>query len=621
MRINSFTALATVLLSTVTMTQAQSNLPLPKWMQADTAVPQAMPDLQRFASAVLPTGQYAAPAPRSGPSSPVLPNALPSEQPPSMIVPAVLPTQAVQPATSSPAPLGSNPFRTEVPAAAAAAPVAVDAFSLGGEQPSPAAASVATTSVDMRALRYYAAQRNLQRVSAETRRLKAEHPGWEPPADLFAPATVAVDEQPLWDLLAAGNYGEMRRRMAVQQEQAPDWHPSDEMNRKLGEEEGRSKIAAAARYGRWSEVVDRARTSPELLVCANLDILWSVAEALARTGNMADSFELYRYAITNCGTDSERVASVQKAADQLPANGKDALIEIASAVSSAPEPFESLRFDSLRAQLGAVAAGEDATPVANEDLERFSTFIQADRSASDAGLMGWYFYALEEHRAASAWFQAGMQIQSDPKLVEGSVLALRGESRTEEARDLAYRFRDMAPEVAKLYIEIVAEKLTGAGEESDPLDDLAEERPAREGASAGMSGEELRRFAQVVLDEESALGAQALGWRFVERANLKAAEEWFTRSVGWEDNEGGIIGTAVVAARLKQNARLQSIKAKYQAHYPELAEFRVGASVKPPRAKQVKRARPVRQVSRKASRAAPVVANKKADFWNSIEFK
>jgi cellulose synthase operon protein C len=164
----------------------------------------------------------------------------------------------------------------------------------------------------------------------------------------------------------------------------------------------------------------------------------------------------------------------------------------------------------------------------------------------------------------------------------------------------------------------VAEKLTGTSETSDdPLDDFADERQPRDRAESTIPGTELRRFAEVVLKEKSALGAQALGWRFVARGNLKSADEWFQRSVGWEDNEGGVIGTAVIASRLKQNARLQSIKAKYLAHYPDLADFRVGSAWTPKQSsKPVKRARPARYAAKPAK-----PQNKTAEFWNRIEFK
>ncbi|MGI4764415.1 MAG: hypothetical protein ACRYGP_05025, partial [Janthinobacterium lividum] len=61
------------------------------------------------------------------------------------------------------------------------------------ELPKPAAApasaddpAAAAAAVDESALRYFASQNDLGRVAAEIRRLRSQHPEWEPPQDLFA---------------------------------------------------------------------------------------------------------------------------------------------------------------------------------------------------------------------------------------------------------------------------------------------------------------------------------------------------------------------------------------------------------------------------------------------------
>jgi len=59
--------------------------------------------------------------------------------------------------------------------------------------------------VDTTLLRAYASRFDYHKVDEEVRRLKEMHPGWTPPADLFAPKATAVDERGLWSAGAAGS--------------------------------------------------------------------------------------------------------------------------------------------------------------------------------------------------------------------------------------------------------------------------------------------------------------------------------------------------------------------------------------------------------------------------------
>ena len=106
-------------------------------------------------------------------TTPALPGANPFQQ---QAVAAVVPTVTA----STQALSGVNPF-APLPTVSPGAAVVPSAkpFSLSGPQPGDGTAEVpaqdATRTVDETALRYYAAERDLPRVGAETRRLKALH--------------------------------------------------------------------------------------------------------------------------------------------------------------------------------------------------------------------------------------------------------------------------------------------------------------------------------------------------------------------------------------------------------------------------------------------------------------
>ena len=50
--------------------------------------------------------------------------------------------------------------------------------------------------VDESALRYYASLHNVTRANAEIRRLKALHPSWNPPTNIYSSAGAGSDEDP-----------------------------------------------------------------------------------------------------------------------------------------------------------------------------------------------------------------------------------------------------------------------------------------------------------------------------------------------------------------------------------------------------------------------------------------
>lgn len=522
-----------------------------------------------FAAQALPAVAMPAPA------QPMLPRAVP--QAPQALLPQALPIGATAPQVAVPG-ISDNPFVVATPAAAPLAGPAVvssNPFAVARTQPVEErdAAPLSLKSVvapgdrtqtanldedvDVTALRYYASQRNMERVGAETRRLQSLYPGWEPPADLFAePST--IDEQPLWDLFGAGKYLEERARIHELKEANPGWVPSADLMTKLEDAEARVAMGTAYSLGNWDQVIAIAQARSTVLVCSQIEALWQVGEAFARKGAYAPAFETYKYVLGTCSDPAIRLSTVQKASLVLPNVGTEALVMLGQPQPDGTTEFTSIGFDDLRRRLAEnVNDRFEAAPVMPNELERFVNYVQLSRQPDDIGLIAWYYYSQKEWDAAQAWFSLGNRVQRDVKFIEGLILATRAAGDDDEALAMASEFRDRSPELAQQYIELVAEIL------SDPL--TSEDFPKRE----------LKDYEELVEAEESALGAQAIGWRYIEDDNLKRANSWFERSMDWEVTEGGVIGRAVVASRLKNYKTLASLKATYGDEYVELDDFKV----------------------------------------------
>lgn len=152
---------------------------------------------------------------------------------------------------------------------------------------------------------------------------------------------------------------------------------------------------------------------------------------------------------------------------------------------------------------------------------------------------------------------AANYVKKDPKLIEGLILSIRKIGQTEEALKLARQVRKLSPELEKQYVEIVSEILTDEDSEIE------------------LSSKEFAAFEDLVREEGSALGAQAIGWHYLLREKeLKTARGWFRDSVEWEENEGAVVGLAVVAARMRHFKTLASIRSRYGDKYAALEKFR-----------------------------------------------
>ncbi len=416
--------------------------------------------------------------------------------------------------------------------------------------------------IDLSALRYFAAQNDLGRVSAEIRLLRAKHPDWEPPSDLFSDVGGGPEEQPLWDFFARHDLGGLHARMDALHRDMPDWQPSAGLAAKLALAEAHDALVAASDAQRWGTVVDIAVASPALLTCADLDALWRTAEALARSGDEVRALAAYRYVLASCPSAEARLATVQKASALLTA--PDALAELVQMGLRAPDgrgEFDQVRLDLMRRRVGAAAANPAAPPVPPQDLAALSASAAAPGGQDDAQLLGWYARSHKDYAGAERWFRTALAAGQSPKAAEGLVLTLRDGGNAAEARALALRYADLDPLNRKLMVELQSAALA---------DD-----------KAAPTADEVASLARAVDDLRSADGAQALGWHAFKTADLSGAEGWFRKSAEWKPNESAAIGLVVVARRLHHDRDYAARVAQYRSVYPRVAELEALMRSKP----------------------------------------
>ena len=412
-------------------------------------------------------------------------------------------------------------------------------------QPSPLAAQSTEESprtdraeVDESALRYYARNRDLERLEAEIRRLRAENPTWQPPEDLFDPQAVGgFDEGPLWQLFAEGRYAEVREAIVELERETPGWTPSDELLRQLDLAEGHLRLQTAAEHDQWRRVIEIAQTLPALSSCGRVNNSWLIAEAYIRTGQPDAGAAVYRGILERCEEPQILIATLQKANELLDDQRILPLDALLQQQLSDSEEVEKARVALLQGRLAESLSGEEE--LAPELLASLETQVKASRDGQAALNLGWYYAGRRQWQQADSWFTAAGEWGAGSSAIEGRVLALMRLGRARAAEQLAAQHAPSSPGIYRSYIGLLTERLGGQGRPVDM--------------------EVARQLAAHADRNHDSSVAQALGWAALEAEDLVAAEAWFRQSLAWRENENAAVGLAVVLQRQGNQTAFEAV--------------------------------------------------------------
>ena len=329
-----------------------------------------------------------------------------------------------------------------------------------------------TGAVDERALRYYASQYNYAGVDQEIARLKAQHPGWEPPRDLFGGSAAPpgeVDVSGLWAAYERGDFAGVRRDIDALRRINPTWQPPAKLVDLMAAAETRQAIKEAAAAGEWQRVADLAQGSPQLVSAdpQYIENLWLAAEAHFRLGERERAYQLYRTAWAGEVDPDLRLSTLQKGL----ANRDDArlrqLLELEAdqARNGTQEArFEQIRRDfaggggggppSERSRLGLALAQVSAGEVDPEELARIERGAETYRHGDAAQVLGWYYYDREDLPAAERWFERSLAWQPSGAAAEGLARTLMATGETARAEEIARRWSDRDPKLAAVLTDL-----------------------------------------------------------------------------------------------------------------------------------------------------------------------
>jgi tetratricopeptide (TPR) repeat protein len=498
----------------------------------------------------------------------------PAPPTPPLATPDPAPAAPAEPAPATPAP---EPIAEAAPPAGGALPV-----------------------VDETALRYFARQGDTVRLDREIARLQALYPDWQPPEDFFAdPAVTDPALDRLWQLYAQGDFGALRRAIAERTEAEPGWTPPDDLMQRLTLGEERERLLNASDAGQSATVLRIAAERPSLLICAEVDILWRVAEAFARTDRPDRAFDAYRYILENCDNPAERLATVQKALPLVDRADLERLITIAEARGDGN--LAGIRDDLVRQSVGAGSADADAD-VPAADVAALEVLAEGGDGASDALLLGWYRYLRGDNDAAEGWFRMAMEREASAVAAQGLALTLIARDDPLAAEAELYPFRDAEADTKAVYMAAAANLVAGATQwvlqreaaldevargdivapgAADPRDVTAATDPATGTASGtidaaarppapidpdSIGADVLARVVAEAATERDPATAQQLGWYAYVLQQDGTAADWFATALRWKpEDEPSAYGLALARYRLGDDAAVAAIQAQWGA--------------------------------------------------------
>jgi hypothetical protein len=427
--------------------------------------------------------------------------------------------------------------------------------------PTPAGAA---PQVDESALRYFATRGDTARLQAEIARLRALYPNWQPPADpLAVPPLRDAQLETMWRLYAEGRYAEVRRAVAERQSSEQAWQPPADLLERLDVAEARVRLINASNLKQYDTVVNVGAGTPSLLSCAEVDVLWRVAEAFIRTNRTARGQAAYSFILKNCENPQERQATIQRAALLLSYAEVQPLLALEQTSADGVKEFDPIRDDLAR----AFVAEANRRPEIVLDpiyIERLQRLAQADTTGGDSMLLGWYQLRHDNMTDAEKWFRASRDKANTASASQGLALTLIARNASSEAEEVMFRWKDESEDSNSTYLAATANLLAG-----DPPPTI--QAPV------------LQRVAAEVTKKRYVPTAQQFGWYARAYNQPEAAIRWFQTALSWKaDDEPSAYGLALTQQQLNNRTAVDDLRRNWSGKSERIANLGLAVGNQPP---------------------------------------
>lgn len=405
---------------------------------------------------------------------------------------------------------------------------------------------------DETALRYFASRGDKVRLQAEISRLQALYPNWTPPADpLNIPQNGDKQLDSMWQLYSEGRYAEVRKAISDRKAAEAGWQPPADLIERLDVAEARARLVNASDLKQYGTVVDIAASTPSLLTCSEVDVLWRLAEAFVNTNRNDRGADAYGYILTNCTNPAERTATVQKASLHLSYGQMQSLLGLEKSAVNGVREFDPIR-DELSRRFLAEANADSSLAIAPDYITRVETLARDQHKPADDLLLGWYQLRHKNEGEAEKWFRAALATEDSSSASQGLALALIARKDPQEAEDVMYKWRNDSKDATSTYLAATANLMA-----QQPPPDVSEDV--------------LSRIASTVIEQKYVPTAQQLGWYARALNQPKTAAQWFQAALSWKpDDEPSAYGLVLTRALLNDRRGVADIQRSWSARSPRI---------------------------------------------------
>ena len=408
---------------------------------------------------------------------------------------------------------------------------------------------------DESALRYYAQLGQMERVNTEIERLVRLYPGWTPPIDLFnGEAPGDPSEDAYWELFATDRIDELRAAMAARKKEEPNWQPSKDLAAKMRRKELRVRIMDFWKKGKWQDLVDYVKADSYNADDADVEMLWTIGEAFAKTKQTNDAVSVYLSILKSNADQPARLATIQKAMGNLRMADVEKLIAAGRYDANGRSEFSPIMVDIVRARISAYLHDERSEKIPDPELEVFKDYAKDEKDPNQPGLVAWYYYKTKTFRDALDWFKVALERGGDAMIAHGLAHSLRELDMRRETEEVSYAWREPLTNNLILFIDILERDLTL---EFPPF----------------IEPERLARYAKVTMDVASGEGAQALAWYAYNSCQYEVAHQWFQRAVAWFPKEATVYGYALTLQKMKQTKEFWDLMNRYDGLFGKVLEI------------------------------------------------
>ena len=394
--------------------------------------------------------------------------------------------------------------------------------------------------VDETALRYFARQGDTRRLATEISRLRSLYPDWVPPDDpTKAPPVTDVKLDHMWQLYSQGQFAAVRAEITARQIAEPGWTPPKDLLDRLNVAETRERLVNASDAKQYGTVMSLAVSTPSLLTCGDIDVLWRLAASFAETDRKSRAVDVFHYILTTCTDTHDRLSTMQKAVAFLPRSDLEPLLALGHAGADGDE-FHAIREDLAR---NAVAAGDSdpKTTASPTDIKLLEDAATANQSAGDALTLGGYLLQHGDPVGAEHWYRVSYDRHNAAQPAEGVALALLALKRPAEAEAILAPWSDTNENTRKSYLATVASLLAI---KPTPI----------------LQPDILTRIIPMVAAERDSAVAQQLGWYAHALRQDDTAARWFATAQSWTPgDEPSAFGLAIASLTLQRRDTLAAV--------------------------------------------------------------